>query len=101
MCGQVSTYNSREPYPYRNLNYVSLMRAKLQGFIVTDHMDRWGDARTALAGWIKEGKLKTTETVVKGGLKVAEQALIDLYKGINQGKLMVEVKSPDESSLEL
>lgn len=101
MCGQISTYNNGEPYPYKNLNYVSLMRAKMQGFIVTDHMDRWGEARTELAGWIKEGKLKTTDTVVKGGLKAAEQALVDLYKGINQGKLMVEVKSRDESPLKV
>lgn len=101
ICGQISTYNNGEPYPYKNLGYVTLMRAKMQGFIVTDHMDRWREARTELASWIKERKLKTTETIVKGGLKVAEQTLMDLFKGVNQGKLMLEVKDPDESPLKL
>lgn len=94
-CGEISTYNKGEPYPYKNLNYITLMRARMEGFIVTDHMDRWGEARMELAGWVKEGKLKTTETIIGGGLKVAEQALMDLFKGINQGKLMLEVKSPE------
>lgn len=101
MCGQVSVYNNGEPYPYKNLNYVTLMRTKMQGFIVTDHMDRWGEARQDLARWIEEGKLKTTDTVVKGGLLVAEQSLLDLFKGSNKGKLMLEVKSVEESPLEV
>ncbi|KAE8376668.1 hypothetical protein BDV26DRAFT_265147 [Aspergillus bertholletiae] len=101
MCGQISVYNNGKPYPYKNLNHVTLMRAKMEGFIVVDHMDRWGEARAELASWIKEGKLKTTETIVKGGLKVAEQTLLDIFKGINRGKLMLELKNPDESPLKL
>ncbi|KAI0183725.1 hypothetical protein EV127DRAFT_464841 [Xylaria flabelliformis] len=101
MCGQISAYNNPKPYAFKNFNNVILMRSRMQGFIVTDHMDRWGEARKELAGWIKEGKLQTTETIVKGGLKVAEQTLVDLYKGVNRGKLMLEIKNPDESPLEL
>ena len=32
---------------------------------------------------------------------MAEQGLVDLFKGVNTGKLLVEVKSPDESPAEL
>jgi NADPH-dependent curcumin reductase CurA len=35
---------------------------------------------------------------VKGGLKVAEETLVALYKGINTGKLIVELKNPEELS---
>ncbi|KAI1261170.1 NAD(P)-binding protein [Xylariaceae sp. FL1019] len=101
MCGQISAYNNPKPYAFKNLNNVILMRCNMQGFIVLDHMEHWGRARKELAGWVKEGKLKTTETIVKGGLKVAEQTLVDLYKGVNHGKLMLEIKNPAESPLEV
>ena len=58
-------------------------------------------ARAELAQWIAEGKLKKTETVVRGGPKVAEQALVDLYKGINTGKLIVEIKNHNETPSKL
>jgi NADPH-dependent curcumin reductase CurA len=101
MCGQISQYNNATPYPFKNISYLTLMRIKMQGFIVLDYAHRWAEARKELASWVKEGKVKTTETTIKGGLRVAEQALVDLYKGINKGKLMVEVKSSDESPFKL
>lgn len=81
-----------------------------------DFVKEYPAARKQLAQWLAEGKLKRQETVVKGGLKVAEQALVDLFKGGNTGepsphfkshcapklipigKLLVEVKSPEEKS---
>lgn len=88
----------------------------MEGFIVFDFVKEYPAARKQLAQWLAEGKLKRQETVVKGGLKVAEQALVDLFKGGNTGKapsffvnnphwkltavgkLLVEVKSPEERS---
>lgn len=88
----------------------------MEGFIVFDFVKEYPAARKQLAQWLAEGKLKRQETVVKGGLKVAEQALVDLFKGGNTGKapcffrcspvwkltsvgkLLVEVKSPEEKS---
>lgn len=68
------------------------MRIKLQGFIVLDHMKQFPQARKELAQWMAEGKLKKNETIVKGGLKIAEQALVDLYKGINTGMLSKQLR---------
>lgn len=88
----------------------------MEGFIVFDFVKEYPAARKQLAQWLAEGKLKRQETVVKGGLKVAEQALVDLFKGGNTGKtphcfgrspvwkltsvgkLLVEVRSPEEKS---
>ncbi|RSL97321.1 hypothetical protein CDV31_013086 [Fusarium ambrosium] len=100
-CGMVSQYNAAKPQGPRAFSQVITMRIKLQGFIVLDHVKDYPRARAELAGWIAEGKLKKTETIVKGGLKVAEQALVDLYKGINTGKMIVEIKNPNESPSKL
>lgn len=57
----------------------------MQGFIVMDYADQYSEARKELAQWLSEGKLKRKETIIKGGLSQAEQALVDLYNGKNTG----------------
>ncbi|TQW10975.1 zinc-binding dehydrogenase [Cordyceps javanica] len=101
MCGAISQYNSSQPVGPRNITRIIQMRIKMQGFIVLDHKAQYPEARADLARLLDEGKLKTTIHLLKGGLKVAEQGLVDLYKGINTGKLIVELKDPDESPVKL
>ncbi|PHH58848.1 hypothetical protein CDD81_4268 [Ophiocordyceps australis] len=100
-CGMISTYNSSAPTSLKNLNNVIAMRIKLQGFIVMDHMKLYGQARKEIAQWAADGKIKKKETIVKGGIEVAEKALVDLYKGANTGKLIVEIKNPSEAPSKL
>ncbi|KAL1855267.1 hypothetical protein Daus18300_011173 [Diaporthe australafricana] len=98
MCGAISQYNSTDPKGPRQISKVITQRIRMEGFIVFDFVKEYPAARKQLAQWLAEGKIKRQETVVKGGLKVAEQALVDLFKGGNTGKLLVEVKSPEEKS---
>ncbi|KAM4064103.1 zinc-binding dehydrogenase [Hirsutella rhossiliensis] len=91
-CGQISQYNTSTPKGQTNISKVVTMRIRMEGFIIFDHIKDYPRARKELAQWLAEGKLKKTEHVLGGGLEVAEQGLIDLYKGVNQGKLIVEVK---------
>ncbi|KAM4054448.1 zinc-binding dehydrogenase [Hirsutella rhossiliensis] len=91
-CGQISQYNTQTPKGPTNITKVVTMRIRMEGFIVFDHVQDYPRARKELAQWMAEGRLKKTEHVLTGGLEVAEQGLIDLYKGVNQGKLIVEVK---------
>lgn len=58
----------------------------MQGFIVFDYEKEYPRALRDLAQWLSEGKIKRKETVVKGGLVKAEEALRDLYNGVNTGK---------------
>lgn len=51
-----------------------------------DYAAQYGPARKELVQWLSEGKLQRKETIIKGGLKAAEQALLDLYNGVNTGK---------------
>ncbi len=58
----------------------------MEGFIVFDYASQFGEARTELAKWLSEGKIQRKETIIRGGLKAAEQALLNLYEGVNTGK---------------
>jgi NADPH-dependent curcumin reductase CurA len=58
----------------------------MQGFIVLDHMSEAAAAQRQLVSWLGEGKLKRQETIVKGGLKVADTALMQLFRGENIGR---------------
>ncbi|KAK5552747.1 hypothetical protein LTR46_009162 [Exophiala xenobiotica] len=96
MCGGISQYNTSNPQGPKNYLMIVSMRIRMQGFIVFDYEKEYPRALRDLAQWLSEGKIKRKETIVKGGLVKAEEALRDLYNGVNTGKLMVEVKPVDE-----
>lgn len=65
-------------------------RLRFQGFIVSDFLSRFGEARTQLLAWNKEGKLKNRVTVANG-IDNTFNALLDLLKGGNVGKMLVKL----------
>lgn len=95
MCGAISQYNSATPVGPKNFVMIIAMRIKMEGFIIFDYLSKFPEARKEMAQWLAEGKLQRKETIIKGGLRAAEQGLLDLYKGVNTGKLLVEVKADD------
>ncbi|OCL09540.1 NAD(P)-binding protein [Glonium stellatum] len=95
MCGGISQYNSKEPKGPKNYLMIVSMRIRMEGFIVFDYKDQFPQARKHLAQWLSEGLIQRKETVFKGGLAQADKALVELYKGVNTGKLLVEVR-PEE-----
>lgn len=88
MCGGISQYNSSKPQGPKNYMMIISMRIRMEGFIVMDYEKQYGQARKELAQWLAEGKIKRKETIVKGGLAKAPEALRDLYKGINTGEFI-------------
>jgi NADPH-dependent curcumin reductase CurA len=90
VCGLISDYNAAEPYGIRNWRAVLVNRIRLQGMIVFDWKERYGEALKALGGHFAEGKLKYRESVVEG-LENAPQGLIALLKGENFGKQLVKL----------
>jgi NADPH-dependent curcumin reductase len=91
LCGLISQYNAAErvPGPY-NLAMLIVRRARIQGFLVSDYMNRAGEAMTALGRWLMEGKIKYRVDVVEG-LEQAPRAVNKLFDGSNQGKLVVKI----------
>jgi len=90
VCGMIADYNAVEPYRFKNLRAVLVNRLKLQGMIVFDWKERYGEALKALGGYYAAGKLKTRESVVEG-LANAPQGLVSLLKGGNFGKQLVKL----------
>jgi NADPH-dependent curcumin reductase CurA len=92
VCGLISDYSSTEPYKLKNLRAVLVNRLKVQGMIVFDWKERYGEALKALGGYVAEGKLKYRESVVQG-LENAPRGLMDLLSGKNFGKQLVKLSA--------
>lgn len=91
LCGMVSQYNATDDrYGVKNLTMAVGMRIKLQGFIVSDRMERWPEALKELGQGVRDGKIKYRETVTEG-LENAPRAFIGLLKGENFGKQLVKL----------
>ena len=90
LCGQISLYNTTEIPMGPRLQPMLLTRSVLmQGFIVSNFQSEFPEGIRQLAAWVKEGKIKSTETIEKGFEKLP-QALIGLFSGENTGKMIVE-----------
>jgi NADPH-dependent curcumin reductase CurA len=72
------------------LRAVLVNRIRMQGMIVFDWKDRYGEGLAGLAALLAAGKLKYRESVVRG-LDAAPQGLIALLKGENFGKQLVQL----------
>jgi hypothetical protein len=90
LCGLIADYNAAEPYGVKTLRSVLSNRIRMQGMIVFDWKDRYGEALKALGELFAQGKLKYRESVVEG-LENAPRGLIGLLKGANLGKQLVKL----------
>jgi NADPH-dependent curcumin reductase CurA len=90
LCGLVSQYNATEPYALRSFYSLLANRVKLQGFIITDHLDRWPEAKRELTEWIASGRVRYRESIVDG-IRNAPRALIGMLRGENLGKQLVRL----------
>jgi NADPH-dependent curcumin reductase CurA len=91
LCGAISVYNRATPAP-GPANYLNLLgrRARMEGFLVFDYMDRVGEAMGELVPLVQQGKLRYREDI-RDGLDSAPVALRDLFTGANDGKLLVRI----------
>ena len=89
LCGMIAGYNG-EPIPLAAPQLILVNRMKVQGFIVSEHMQHWPQALKELAAGVASGKLKYRETVAQG-IEAAPEAFIGLLKGRNFGKQLVKL----------
>ena len=91
LCGQISLYNAKEVPMGPRLQPMLLTRSVLmQGFIISNYQDQFPEGIQMLAQWIKEDKLKFTETIEQG-FENLPKALLGLFNGENTGKMVVAV----------
>jgi NADPH-dependent curcumin reductase len=89
MCGMISGYNG-EPIPIKFPSLILTSRLRIEGFIVSEHMDVWPAALTELGMMVATGKLKYRETIAEG-LDAAPEAFFGMLKGRNFGKQLVKL----------
>ena len=90
-CGSISRYNATEALPGpRNLFMVVTKRLRMQGFIVSDHADRFPAFLAEVAPLVADGTIVHRETIVDG-IERAPEAFIGLLEGANVGKMLVRV----------
>jgi len=90
VCGLIAEYGAAQPYGYTSMRSVLVNRVRMQGMIVFDWKDRYGEAIQGLAGHLAQGKLKYRESIVEG-LDNAPRALMGLLNGENFGKQLVKI----------
>ena len=89
VCGLIAGYDGK-PMPVEQFRSVLINRLKIEGFIVSEHMEDWPEARAELGALVGEGSLKYRETVSQG-LESAPEAFMGLLKGRNFGKQLVKL----------
>jgi len=89
LCGMIAGYNG-EPIPIINPWPMLANRLTVRGFIITDQVALWPEARRELIHWIQQGNLRYRETIAHG-LDQAPDTFIGLLKGQQLGKSLIQL----------
>lgn len=89
VCGMIAGYDG-QPLPLTYPALILTNRLKVQGFIVSEHMEVWPEALKELSTLVATGKLQPRESVAQG-LEAAPEAFLGLLKGKNFGKQLVKL----------
>ena len=89
LCGMISGYDG-QPIPLTHPQLILRSRLKIEGFIVSEHMEVWPEALKELGTLVATGKLKYRESIAKG-IAAAPEAFLGLLKGRNFGKQLVKL----------
>jgi len=93
ICGYVSGYNAEDPTKVRTPFHIFKEAKNVpehRFFVVSEWDDRWLEASTQLAQWIKEGKLRFRESIGEG-IRNAPELFRGMLRGKNFGKQLVKI----------
>jgi NADPH-dependent curcumin reductase CurA len=92
VCGAISEYNLSSPPLSHNWDWIIITReVRIEGFIVSRWIPKWGDAFMNIDQWMKEGKIKVDE-LVETGLGNIVHAFNGMMTGANTGKVVIEIE---------
>ncbi|MDR6537756.1 NADP-dependent oxidoreductase [Variovorax soli] len=89
LCGMIAGYDG-QPLPLANPALFLINRIRLEGFIVSEHMEVWPEALAELGQLVASGKLRPRESIAQG-IESAPEAFLGLLKGRNFGKQLVKL----------
>ena len=91
ICGAISNYASTDmPVGPRNLSSLIVNRARMEGFLVLDYLDKADEARQELSKWLMDGKIKHREDIQEG-IENCPNTLNRLFTGQNIGKQILKI----------
>ena len=96
LCGGISSYNVEDLSQMQGIRpymQLTIMRARMEGFIILDYASRFAEGATALAKLMAEGRLKTAEDI-QHGFENCPATLRRLFEGKNLGKQMLNLADP-------
>ena len=92
VCGKIALYNVEDDDDRlrgpRHLHQRT--RTRVEGFIVSDHADRFDHINARLRRWVEDDQLQYRETVTDG-IENAADAFLGLFDGTNIGKQLVRI----------
>lgn len=96
ICGTASI-SSWDPAPLgpRVERHLLVKRARMQGFLIFDYVDRYPEGLKMLADWIRAGLIHYREDILEG-IEQAPGAIAGLYRGENLGKRLIRIASESE-----
>ena len=89
VCGMIAGYDG-QPLPLQNPALILVSRLKVQGFIVSEHMDLWPQALQELGTLVAQGRLRPRESIAQD-IESAPETFLGLLKGRNFGKQLVKL----------
>ena len=94
ICGTASIA-SWDPPPQgpRVERHLLVKRARMQGFLIFDHVQRHPEALRELENWVRNGQIRYREDILDG-LEHAPGSIAGLYRGENLGKCLIRI-APD------
>ena len=91
LCGAISQYNGTSSIVGPdNLAMAIGKRLTLRGYIASDHLDLAAEYMQQATQWLKDGSLISEQTVVSG-IDNAPSAFLDMLRGANTGKMLVQL----------
>ena len=79
VCVMIAGFNGA-PLPMNSPSLILINRMKIEGFIVSEHMEVWPEALQELGSMVGSGQLRPRESVAMG-LAAASDAFLGLLKG--------------------
>lgn len=91
VCG-TAAIQQWDPWPTgpRLERHLLIKRARMQGFVIFDHMEKWSEAIDQLSDWVRDGRLRYREDILEG-IEACPDALAGLYRGDNLGKRVIRL----------
>jgi hypothetical protein len=91
LCGQIAGYDAQSPAPGpRDMMQIVYGSVRMQGFISTDYLDRYGEIRAQLREWVESGEIRHREDV-RHGFENLPEIYASLFSGENRGTLIAVV----------